>query len=360
MIKVYIIAVLVVVTSAWSQVVLLTGQVFELNAATVSGAGIVLQYTSLRTVTDADGKFVLEGVIGEETSINHPDFRHEPLLRLNKNSIYISVQGMVQNTEIFLHNLQGKQIADIFSGQLGRGNHEFPLPAHITGRTLLIVKLGSQTKTYQMAGNGWDVFISSFWQSREGETDVLAKLHQTEDPESLVVSKEGYITRTFPLNQTWSWPREIMYEDDLEVIVLYPVSGNDIYADSRQSCVDRVNGFRSTIGLPALDRWTEQENCVDAEARLDSESGRAHGAYGNCGEMSQNECPGWNSVEQTIQGCIQSMWNEGPGPDGCADDPQCYQEHGHYINMTNTSITKVACGFYTTPGGKVWAIQNFR
>jgi hypothetical protein len=27
--------------------------------------------------------------------------------------------------------------------------------------------------------------------------------------------------------------------------------------------------------------------------------------------------------------------------------------------MTDKSVTKVACGFYTTASGKVWAVQNF-
>jgi len=27
--------------------------------------------------------------------------------------------------------------------------------------------------------------------------------------------------------------------------------------------------------------------------------------------------------------------------------------------MTDAGVTKVACGFYTTMAGKVWAVQNF-
>jgi hypothetical protein len=46
------------------------------------------------------------------------------------------------------------------------------------------------------------------------------------------------------------------------------------------------------------------------------------------------------------------MWNEGPGED--------FSKHGHYINMSSTKYTKVACGFWTTPKGSVWAVQNFR
>ncbi|HVJ21852.1 MAG TPA: hypothetical protein VM686_40890 [Polyangiaceae bacterium] len=40
------------------------------------------------------------------------------------------------------------------------------------------------------------------------------------------------------------------------------------------------------------------------------------------------------------------MWDEGPGG-------------GHYDNMAG-DYSEVFCGFYTTPDGEVWALQNFR
>jgi hypothetical protein len=113
-----------------------------------------------------------------------------------------------------------------------------------------------------------------------------------------------------------------------------------------QACVDRINAFRATVGLPPYERDAGSEACADGQARSDSESGDAHGAFGDCGEWAQNECPGWDSIEQTIDGCLQSMWDEGPGG-------------GHYDNMAG-DYSEVFCGFYTTPDGEVWALQNFR
>jgi hypothetical protein len=73
---------------------------------------------------------------------------------------------------------------------------------------------------------------------------------------------------------------------------------------------------------------------------------------------AQNECPGYSSNNQVISLCMQQMWDEGPPPTNpCEGD--CFQEYGHFINMTSTSSTKVACGFFTTAAGKVWAVQNF-
>jgi hypothetical protein len=45
------------------------------------------------------------------------------------------------------------------------------------------------------------------------------------------------------------------------------------------------------------------------------------------------------------------MFDEGPG--------EPYSAHGHYINMTSTSYSQVACGFYVTSDGSVWIVQNF-
>jgi len=120
---------------------------------------------------------------------------------------------------------------------------------------------------------------------------------------------------------------------------------------SAQACVDHVNGLRATKGLPMLRRWSEAEDCSGSEARSDSESGKAHGAFGRCGERAQCECPGWGSVTgpglSVVPGCLDAMWREGPGG-------------GHYDIMTSQGYTEVSCGFYTTPSGAVWAVQDYR
>jgi hypothetical protein len=131
-----------------------------------------------------------------------------------------------------------------------------------------------------------------------------------------------------------------------------PDGGKAVGTDSaRIACVDRINAFRATESLPPLARWTGAEDCSDGEAKSDANSGKAHGAFGTCKEMAQNECPGWGSVQSTITGCLQSMWDERLKPSG---------EQGHYRNMRNTKYTQVACGFHETAEGKVWALQNFR
>jgi hypothetical protein len=53
-----------------------------------------------------------------------------------------------------------------------------------------------------------------------------------------------------------------------------------------------------------------------------------------------------------IGDCMQMMWNEGPGDFNAG--------HGHYINMSSTMYTKVACGFHLLPDGNVWAVQDFQ
>ncbi|MGK4004538.1 CAP domain-containing protein [Sorangium sp. So ce1036] len=129
--------------------------------------------------------------------------------------------------------------------------------------------------------------------------------------------------------------------------------GDDGSGSVQQLCVDTINQHRATLGLPPLMRWVEAESCSDGEAESDSKTGTAHGAFGACHEGAQNECPGWpGPAESMIGRCLQMMWDEGPGED--------FSKHGHFLNMSSTSYTKVACGFHTLPDGRVWAVQNFR
>jgi hypothetical protein len=129
------------------------------------------------------------------------------------------------------------------------------------------------------------------------------------------------------------------------------VDGGSVDA-ARQACVDRINALRASLGLGSLSRWTANETCADSQAKSDSETGTAHGAFGTCPNMAQNECQNYKSIQSTLTTCIDSMWAEGPGTD--------YALHGHYINITSTKYTMVSCGFYTTPAGKVWMVQDFK
>ncbi len=122
--------------------------------------------------------------------------------------------------------------------------------------------------------------------------------------------------------------------------------------DFHQDCVDRINQFRWECQcLPPLARWTEAESCTDTQSANDQNGGGAHGNFGMCGESAQNTCPNWGSESEVIGGCLQMMWDEGPG--------EPFSAHGHYINMSSTGHSRVACGFYTTSAGRVWAVQNF-
>ncbi len=128
-------------------------------------------------------------------------------------------------------------------------------------------------------------------------------------------------------------------------------SDTDPSAFERDPCVDRINAFRATEGIAPLERWVDAESCSDKQSKADSSSG-SHANFGDCGESAQNTCPGWPSTAAVIEGCLQAMWDEGPG--------EPFSEHGHYINMSNPKFTQVACGFYEMSDGKIWANQNFR
>jgi hypothetical protein len=129
--------------------------------------------------------------------------------------------------------------------------------------------------------------------------------------------------------------------------------GSSDFEAARGACVDRINAFRATEDLPPLARWTDAEGCTEEQSKLDSEVQGAHENFGMCGERAQNTCPNWNGdVDEVIDRCLQAMWDEGPG--------EPFSEHGHYLNMSSRSYTKVACAFFEMDGGRIWSNQNFR
>ena len=126
---------------------------------------------------------------------------------------------------------------------------------------------------------------------------------------------------------------------------------DEIDDELRQDCVDTINAYRATVGLDPLGRALDMESCADEQAASDAQSGEPHGAFGSCGESAQNECPGYSGLDAILDSCLAQMWAEGPG--------DSFEEHGHYLNMTDTSYTEVACGFHVEGPGEVWAVQNF-
>jgi hypothetical protein len=130
-----------------------------------------------------------------------------------------------------------------------------------------------------------------------------------------------------------------------------PSTGN-LYDD----CVARINQLRWECQcLPRLTRWKSGEQCANKHAKYDSRRGIHAGFHNGICEpqgLAQNECPGWPSNSGIIEGCLQAMWDEGPG--------KRFSKHGHYMNMSNTSYERVACGFAKSADGEIWSVQNFR
>jgi hypothetical protein len=147
----------------------------------------------------------------------------------------------------------------------------------------------------------------------------------------------------------------------------------------RQTCVDEINMYRATLTtmkLNALKRATpDQEACSDKGAQMDGDSGMAHGSAraGLCrsvGLGAEDTCPGWGvggrtgnaTLADALKGCLKSMWAEGEPPVSRAECTQdingCFQQHGHYLNMSGTAAA-VACSFYKMNTGQYWMNQDF-
>ncbi len=139
-----------------------------------------------------------------------------------------------------------------------------------------------------------------------------------------------------------------------------PVAPNT--GDPHLDCVERINQFRACVCLGPLARNTAAEACADQQAQYDGDADTAHAGFTAkiCAPsgVAQNECPGWDSVALTLGSCVQEMFDEGPPPTSACSG-SCFETYGHYLNITTTRYTSVACGFYTTASGEVWQTQNY-
>jgi hypothetical protein len=119
------------------------------------------------------------------------------------------------------------------------------------------------------------------------------------------------------------------------------------YPAERKRCVEMSNEFRQQVGVPLLQRYPEKEECVDEQARQESEIDTPHGKLGMCGEARQNHGDGygWQPME-LLEWLLNDQFNEGPGG-------------AHYEQMTDPNMTRVACGFYQNPNGNFWINIDF-
>lgn len=158
-----------------------------------------------------------------------------------------------------------------------------------------------------------------------------------------------------------------------------PTSG-----DFAEDCVNRINQFRvECFCMEPLQRWNEAEVCAEQNAEYDQQVNEPHAGWGSDGVCSEdsgdlarsnngfatNECPGYPSVQSVISTCLLQMYQEGAQweeelgrPPTQADyedcSGSCYSKYGHFIAMTSTSYSRVACGITEDPD--YWSVQNFR
>lgn len=148
----------------------------------------------------------------------------------------------------------------------------------------------------------------------------------------------------------------------------------------RDLCVAEINMYRATLPdkmLMPLKRATpEQEECAQRGAQMDGDSMQGHGAFraGLCTSQrfgAENSCPGYpvggfgggGTLADTFKACMKQMWAEGEPPvprQECIQDAAgCFEQHGHYMNMTDPNLGSVACSFYKMKDGRYWMSQDF-
>ena len=174
----------------------ISGKVSDVNGVALSGATVKLigNNVSMSTSTDGVFSFKLDGSVG--ISARRGMTSQDPILE--NGNLYVSLAEM-QNVTVALHDLKGRQTWTN-SQQLSAGKHNFQIPMQSDAMVSFVkVTIGNkhfQFKAYNMPGRV--VGINS-----ESQARALAKVSavpgQFETMDSVQVSREGYITRTFPV-----------------------------------------------------------------------------------------------------------------------------------------------------------------
>ena len=124
----------------------------------------------------------------------------------------------------------------------------------------------------------------------------------------------------------------------------------------RADCLAKINEYRATEDLKPLTLASEEkQTCADKQSADDLKTNEAHGHFGDCGESAQNSGPNFSGSFQKNASAVaeyylKMMWEDekAKAEKGVTE----YAQIGHYLNMKNTSYTKVACGIALSADGK--------
>ena len=132
----------------------------------------------------------------------------------------------------------------------------------------------------------------------------------------------------------------------------------------REDCLAKINEYRATEDLKPLTLASEEkQTCADKQSADDLKTNEAHGHFGDCGEFAQNSGPNFSGSWQKNASAVaeyylKMMWEDekAKAEKGVTE----YAQIGHYLNMKNTSYTKVACGITLSEDGKTgWFNVDF-
>jgi hypothetical protein len=343
----------------------LCGTVTDASGSPLSGVTIKLQKTGLTALSQGDGTYCIISTAGVARPSADAAIRRNCFIK-GKKLVVSLINGDRFAARLF--DLRGRTLWEGRETAPVGGIRELTLPldriAPQSGMLSVIVGPSHYAFTFARCDRGSFVFCRAKAQSVQN-----AALSKAAAPEALpildtlVATGSGYAMN----NKIRSYVYTFL--DTIDFALGEP----DSFSEARQQIYHRINDYRGTLGLKRLIRAKNKEACVDTQSQMDFTSNTAHSAFGHCKESAQNECPGWNGTnvlkiaDNIVTSCMQMMWDEGPPPAGtpCGGSTTCYQQHGHYINMTNTAYLKMACGFYckvsetTVVRDTMWAAQDF-
>lgn len=208
MVKKWFLMLLIGSMAAFSQEIALIGTVKDSKGAAIKDASVSLvNEAELNTTTDSEGVFKLEKV-----GVRNPysvSVRNTSKVGVKGKLLQFTVASEAKSGTIEIFSANGRRNAIIPLGKLAAGSHTQEIPSLTSGLYIMNITLDQSVTTFRLVNSGNGMSLSGSTNNISGSILRTAAVMASVD--TLVVSKEGYVTKRIGIEK---------YIDDKVQVVL--------------------------------------------------------------------------------------------------------------------------------------------
>ncbi|HLV32050.1 MAG TPA: hypothetical protein VKY57_10810 [Chitinispirillaceae bacterium] len=190
----------------------LSGTVKDGNGSAIEGAEVSLvNLPSLSTTTNQDGIFIIEHDVGVIKPYGL-SIQNSQRAGIKGNLLQFTVTSETKNGFIEIFTANGRRSAMISLGKLQAGTHTQEIPSLTAGFYVMNITLDQSVTTLRLVNSGSRMYVNNMAKNIQ-QNNTLRKTAQVVE-DTLVVSKEDYITKRVSLDAYIKEDIEIVLESD--------------------------------------------------------------------------------------------------------------------------------------------------